>query len=288
MNFPNSFPAQHQNQHPGFEDEMSPIPIYDDLQYNKKGDLLNNKVAIITGGDSGIGRSVSIAYAKQGADIVIVYYNENRDAEETKKLIENIGRKCTIINGDIGRSEFCNDVIKRTIDEYGKLDILVNNAAVQYECQDIKNLSDEQFDKTFKVNAYGTFYMTRAALKHLKKGSCIINTASVVAFKGNETLIDYSMTKGAITTFTRSLALSLAKNRSGIRVNAVAPGPIWTPLIPSSFDATKVSTFGSDTPMGRAGQPVECAGAYVFLASECASYITGQTIHINGGEIVNS
>ncbi|NFS27946.1 SDR family oxidoreductase [Clostridium botulinum] len=288
MNFPNSFPAQHQTKHPGFEYEMSPVPVYDDPNYNKSGDLLSNKVALITGGDSGIGRAVSIVYAKQGADIVIVYYNENRDAEETKKLIENIGRKCTIINGDIGKSEFCNEAIKKTISEYGKLDILVNNAAVQYECQDIKNLSDEQFDKTFNVNAYGTFYMTREALKYLKQGSCIINTASVVAFKGNETLIDYSMTKGAIIALTRSLALSLAKNKSGIRVNAVAPGPVWTPLIPSSFDSTKVTTFGANTPMGRAGQPVECAGAYVFLASECASYITGQTIHINGGEIVNS
>ncbi|GAA0077406.1 SDR family oxidoreductase [Clostridium sp. CTA-5] len=288
MNFPNSFLAQHQDHQPGFEYEMNPAPIYDDPNYNKKGELLNNKVAIITGGDSGIGKAVAVAYANQAADIVIVYHNEEKDAEETKKIIDQIGRKCTLIKGDIGNADFCKDVIKKTIDEYGKIDILVNNSAVQYECKDIKKLSDEQFDKTFKVNVYGTFYMTRAAMEHLKAGSCIINTASVVAFKGNETLIDYSMTKGAITAFTRSLALALAKGKTGIRVNSVAPGPIWTPLIPASFDANKVSQFGSDTPMGRAGQPVECAGAYVFLASECASYITGQTIHINGGEIVNS
>ncbi|MBW6408716.1 SDR family oxidoreductase [Clostridium weizhouense] len=288
MNFPTSFLAQHQDHQPGFEYEMNPAPIYDDPNYNKKGELLNNKVAIITGGDSGIGKAVAVAYANQGADIVIVYYNEEKDAENTKKTIDQIGRKCTLIKGDIGDPDFCKDVIKKTIDEYGKIDILVNNSAVQYECKDIKKLSDEQFDKTFKVNVYGTFYMTRAAMEHLKAGSCIINTASVVAFRGSETLIDYSMTKGAITVFTRSLALALAKGKTGIRVNAVAPGPIWTPLIPASFDANKVSQFGSDTPMGRAGQPVECAGAYVFLATECASYITGQTIHVNGGEIVNS
>lgn len=288
MNFPKSFPKQKQNQHPGFEHEMNPIPIYDNPNYNKKGDALNNKVAIITGGDSGIGKAVAIAYANQGADIVIVYYNEHKDAEETKKLIDAIGRKCTLIAGDISDFNFCNNVLKQTINEYGKIDILVNNSAVQYECKDIKQLTNEQFDKTFKVNVYGTFYMTRAAMNHLKSGGCIINTASITAYKGNETLIDYSMTKGAIVTFTRSLSMALSKGKTNIRVNAVAPGPIWTPLIPSSFDEQKVSEFGSDTPLGRAGQPVECAGAYVFLASECASYITGQVIHVNGGEIVNS
>lgn len=287
MNFPTSFPAQHQNQQPGFEYEMNPSPIYDDKSYNKKGDVLNNKIAVITGGDSGIGRAVAIAYANQGADIVIVYYNEHKDAEETKKLVDATGRKCTLIPGDISDSNFCKSVLKKTISEYGKIDILVNNAAVQYECTDIKQLTDEQFDKTFKTNAYGTFYMTREAMEHLKSGGCIINTASITAYKGNETLIDYSMTKGAIVTFTRSLSTALAKGKTGIRVNAVAPGPIWTPLIPSSFDANKASQFGSDTPLGRAGQPVECSGAYVFLASECASYITGQVIHINGGEIIN-
>lgn len=288
MNFPTSFPKQHQNHHPGFQCDMNPVPICDDPVYNKKRDILKGKTAIITGGDSGIGRSVSIAYANQGADVVIVYLNEQKDAEEAKRLVESKGTKCTLIAGDISYVNFCNSVVEKTISEYGKIDILVNNAALQYECTDIKQLSDEQFDRTFKTNVYGTFYMTRAVMQYLKPGACIINTASVVAFKGSATLIDYSMTKGAIVAFTRSLSTALAKGKTGIRVNAVAPGPIWTPLIPSCFDETKTSQFGGDTPMARAGQPVECAGAYVFLASENASYITGQTIHVNGGEIVNS
>ena len=267
---------------------MNPAPIYYDEKYIKKGDLLKDKVAIITGGDSGIGRAVSVAYAYQGADIIIIYYDELKDAEDTKKLIESIGRKCNIIQGDIADVKFCTEAIESVIKEYGKIDILVNNAAVQYECKDFKEITDMQFDKTMKTNIYGTFYMTRAALKYMKLGACIINTASVTAYAGNEKLIDYSMTKGAIVSLTRSLSTSLAKKKSGIRVNAVAPGPIWTPLIPSSFQSTEIPQFGSNTPMARAGQPVECAGAYVFLASEAASYITGQTIHINGGEIVNS
>jgi NAD(P)-dependent dehydrogenase (short-subunit alcohol dehydrogenase family) len=288
MNFPTAFPKQHQNEHPGLEYAMNPAPIYDNPNYNKKGALLENKVAIITGGDSGIGKAVAIAYANQGADIVIVYYNEKKDAEDTKKIIDNLNRKCTLIEGDISNSSFCDQVLQKTINEYGKVDILVNNSAVQFVCTDLKQLTNEQFDKTFKTNVYGTFYMTRASLNYLKTGGCIINTASITAYKGNETLIDYSMTKGAIVAFTRSLSTALAKGKTGIRINAVAPGPIWTPLIPSSFDENEVSKFGSDTPMGRAGQPVECAGAYVFLASECASYITGQVIHVNGGEIINS
>lgn len=288
MNFPTSFPKQKQNHQPGFEYEMNPAPVFDEPSYNKKGNLLENKVAVITGGDSGIGKAVAIAYAYQGADIVIVYYNETKDADNTKKIIEGIGRKCTLINGDIGDSNFCDNVLEQTIKEYGKLDILVNNAAMQFECKDFKQLTNENFDRTFKTNVYGTVYMTRASLKYLKAEGCIINTASITAYKGNETLIDYSMTKGAIVAFTRSLSTALAKGKTGIRINAVAPGPIWTPLIPASFDENHVSKFGSDTPMGRAGQPVECAGAYVFLASKNASYITGQVIHINGGEIVNS
>lgn len=288
MNFPITFKAQHQNHHPGFEYEMTPTPIYYDENYTQTGDLLKDKVAIITGGDSGIGRAVSIAYAYQGADIVIIYYNESKDAEDTKKLIEAIGRKCTLISGDISDVNFCRTSVEKVISQYNKIDILVNNSAVQYECKDFKQITDDQFDKTIKTNIYGTFYMTREALKHMKSGGSIINTASVTAYAGNEKLVDYSMTKGAIVALTRSLSTQLAKNKSGIRINAVAPGPIWTPLIPSSFAENEIPQFGLNTPIGRAGQPIECAGAYVFLASDSASYITGQTIHINGGEIVNS
>ena len=288
MSFPTSFPPQHQEQHPGLEYAMIPLPIFDDDLYVTKGTLLQNKVAIITGSDSGIGRAVAIAFAKQGAHIAIAYYNESKDAQTVKDTIEALGSKCLLIETDLTVKSECENVIFKTLNNFNKLDILVNNAAVQYESQKLEFISEEQFDKTFKTNVYGTFYMTQAALPHLKSGCSIINTTSVVAFHGHDTLIDYSMTKGALVAFTRSLATSLAKSKSGIRVNAVAPGPIWTPLIPSCFNEEKVAQFGADTPMGRAGQPVECAGAYVFLASHAASYITGQTIHINGGEIVNA
>lgn len=288
MSFPTSFPEQHQDQHPGLEYVMNPLPIYDDDRYIAKGSLLQDKVAIITGGDSGIGRAVAIAFAKQGAHIVIAYYNESQDAQTVKSAIESLGRECFLIQADLTIKAQCDAVITKTINHFNKLDILVNNAAVQFETQKLELISDAQFDKTFKTNVYSAFYMTKAALPHLKTGASIINTTSVVAFHGHDTLIDYSMTKGALVAFTRSLSMSLAKSGSGIRVNTVAPGPIWTPFIPSCFDKQKVATFGNNTPLGRAGQPVECAGAYVFLASEAASYITGQTIHINGGEIVNA
>lgn len=288
MKFPETFPKQHQNRQPGFQCEMNPAPVEDMSEYQNNRKILKDMTAIVTGGDSGIGRAVSIAYAQEGADVAIVYLNEHEDANETKRLVESKGRKCTLIPGDISDPNFCRSAAKKVIDEYGKLDILVNNAAVQYECTDLKNLTDEQFDMTFKTNVYGTFYMTRAALNYLKKGGCIINTTSIVAFKGNPSLVDYSMTKGAVEVFTRSLSTELTQENKGIRVNAVAPGPIWTPLIPSSFTEDETSKFGTDTPVKRAGQPVECAGAYVFLASKAASYITGQTIHVNGGEIVNS
>lgn len=288
MSFPTSFPSQHQGQHPGLEHMMNPLPVYDDDQYVGKGTMLQDKVALITGGDSGIGRAVALAFAKQGANVCIVYLNESEDANTIKTQIEALGRQCFLIETDITDKANCEMAISKTINHFNKLDILVNNAAVQYTTQKFELISDAQFDKTFKTNVYGAFYMTKAALPHLKQGSSIINTTSVVAFHGNETLIDYSMTKGALVALTRSLAMSLAKSKSGIRVNAVAPGPIWTPFIPSSMDATQVTSFGSNTPLGRAGQPIECAGAYVFLASDAASYITGQTIHVNGGEIVNA
>ncbi|MBU3811017.1 MAG: SDR family oxidoreductase [Candidatus Niameybacter stercoravium] len=288
MSFPTSFPSQHQSQHPGLEHMMNPLPVYDDDQYVGKGTMLQDKVALITGGDSGIGRAVALAFAKQGAHVCIVYLNESEDANTIKTQIEALGRQCFLIETDITDKANCEMAISKTINHFNKLDILVNNAAVQYTTQKFELISDAQFDKTFKTNVYGAFYMTKAALPHLKQGSSIINTTSVVAFHGNETLIDYSMTKGALVALTRSLAMSLAKSKSGIRVNAVAPGPIWTPFIPSSMDATQITSFGSNTPLGRAGQPIECAGAYVFLASDAASYITGQTIHVNGGEIVNA
>ena len=288
MSFPTSFPSQHQSQHPGLEHMMNPLPVYDDDQYVGKGIMLQDKVALITGGDSGIGRAVALAFAKQGANVCIVYLNESEDANTIKTQIEALGRQCFLIETDITDKANCEMAISKTINHFNKLDILVNNAAVQYTTQKFELISDAQFDKTFKTNVYGAFYMTKAALPHLKQGSSIINTTSVVAFHGNETLIDYSMTKGALVALTRSLAMSLAKSKSGIRVNAVAPGPIWTPFIPSSMDAAQITSFGSNTPLGRAGQPIECAGAYVFLASDAASYITGQTIHVNGGEIVNA
>ena len=287
MSFPNHFKAQQQTRHPGFEYEMQPLPIFDDETTLPNGSLLQGQVAIITGGDSGIGRAVAVAYAKQGADIAIVYYNEDKDAEYTQKAVEAYGQSCLLIKGNLTEETFATEVGKKVIDSYKHIDILVNNAAVQYESASLQAITTEQFDKTFKTNVYGTFYMTKATLPHLKSGACIINTTSVVAFHGHEKLIDYSMTKGAVTAFTRSLSMALAKSKSGIRVNAVAPGPIWTPFIPSSFDVSSIPAFGTNTPLGRAGQPIECAGAYVFLASKAASYITGQTIHINGGEIIN-
>ncbi|ADZ83543.1 SDR family oxidoreductase [Cellulosilyticum lentocellum] len=287
MSFPNHFKAQQQTRHPGFEYEMQPLPIFDDKTTLPNGSLLQEQVAIITGGDSGIGRAVAVAYAKQGADVAIVYYNEDKDAEDTQKAVEAYGQSCLLIKGDLTEETFATDVVTKVMDTYKHIDILVNNAAVQYENSSLQAITTEQFDKTFKTNVYGTFYMTKAVLPHLKSGACIINTTSVVAFHGHEKLIDYSMTKGAITAFTRSLSMALTKSKSGIRVNAVAPGPIWTPFIPSSFDVSSIPAFGTTTPLGRAGQPIECAGAYVFLASKAASYITGQTIHINGGEIIN-
>lgn len=284
--FPNSFPKQHQNRQPGLESEMIPPPIFEDEKYSKSANLLKDKVAIITGGDSGIGRAISLAYVREGAKVVIVYFDEHDDANITKKLIEDRNGECLLISGDLGISSFSDEVIQKTINKFNKIDILINNAAMQFICDDLELLSDEQFERTFKSNMFSAFYLTKRAVKYMQSGSCIINTTSVVSYKGHERLIDYACTKGALTTFTRSLAKALAPR--GIRVNAVAPGPIWTPLIPSSFDEDATSKFGQNTALGRAGQPVEVAQSYVFLASDSASYISGEAIHVNGGEIINS
>jgi NAD(P)-dependent dehydrogenase (short-subunit alcohol dehydrogenase family) len=282
--YPKSQPPQHQEQRPGIESLMNPLPMSDDQNYKGSGKL-QNKVAIITGGDSGIGRAVAIAYAKEGANLVISYLNEHDDAELTKKTVENYGSQCLPIPGDIGEESFCKQIIEKTIDTFGQLDILVNNAAEQHPQDAIEKISQEQLERTFRTNIFSFFYMTKAAMPHLNAGSTIINTASITAYKGNETLLDYSSTKGAIVTFTRSLSQSVIKK--GIRVNGVAPGPIWTPLIPSTFNESQVESFGRSTPMGRAGQPEELAPSYVFLACDDSSYMNGQILHVNGGEIVN-
>ena len=263
---------------------MEPEPIYDNIT-NKGYDRLKDKVAIITGGDSGIGRAVAVAYAKEGANLAIVYNVADKDANDTKKVIESYNGKVILIKGDIGNSKFAQEIIDRTIKEYGKLDIVINNAAEQNPQQGIQYITDDQLENTFRTNIFGMFYLTRAAIPYLKEGSSIINTSSITSYKGHPTLIDYSASKGAVTSFTRSLALNLAGKK--IRVNQIAPGPIWTPLIPSTFDKASVENFGADTPLKRPGQPVELAEAYVFLASDGATYISGQTIHINGGEVVN-
>ncbi len=278
------FPPQHQNQRPGIEAEMVPRPLAEKPGQTGSGKL-NNKVAIITGGDSGIGRAVAYAYADEGADVAIVYLNETVDAEETKQHIESKGRRCLLFSGDIGDESFCKQVVEQTVQQLGQLDILVNNAAEQHPQAKIQDITGEQLERTFRTNVYSFFYFTKAALGHLREGSSIINTASVTAYKGNEQLIDYSATKGAIVTFTRSLALQVAS--LGIRVNGVAPGPIWTPLIPSTFSEYQVAVFGTDTTMKRAGQPAEIAPCYVFLASDDSSYMTGQMLHPNGGTVVN-
>jgi NAD(P)-dependent dehydrogenase (short-subunit alcohol dehydrogenase family) len=279
-----TFPPQHQNHQPGVEAEMKPHPKFEDSNYKGSGKL-KNKVALITGGDSGIGKAVAVYFAKEGADVAISYLNEHKDAQETKRLVEAEGRKCLLLAGDIGIETFCQDVVQKIITEFKQIDILVNNAAEQHPQQSLLDITAEQLERTFRTNIFSYFYMTKAVLPHLHKGSSIINTASITAYDGHDQLIDYSATKGAIVTYTRSLSASLVKQ--GIRVNGVAPGPIWTPLIPSTFNAQQVATFGSTTPMGRAGQPCELAPSYVFLASEDSSYITGQMIHVNGGKIVN-
>lgn len=282
--FPTSFPPQHQNQQPGIESQMNPKPSSIRDSYQPSGKL-ENKVALISGGDSGIGRAVALAFSREGADIVITYLNEHDDAAETKKRVEESGRRCLVVAGDVGNEPFCRQLIDQIIKECGRLDVLINNAAEQHVQQSLENISTEQLEKTFRTNIFSYFFLTKAALPHLKNGSSIVNTASVTAYHGDEQLIDYSATKGAVVAFTRSLALALIPK--GIRVNAVAPGPIWTPLIPASFAEQDVAKFGQDTPFKRAGQPAEVAPCYVFLASEDSTYMTGQVLHPNGGTIIN-
>ena len=279
-----TLPPQKQEQQPGREHKMKPRPAADDPKYRGSGKL-EGKVALITGGDSGIGRAVAILFAKEGADVAVSYLNENKDAKETKRLVEEQGRRCITIAGDVGDENHCKALVQQTVKELGKLDILVNNAAEQHPQESIEKISEQQLERTFRTNIFSMFFLTKAAMKHLKEGSTIVNTTSVTAYKGNPELLDYSSTKGAIVAFTRSLSQALADKK--IRVNAVAPGPIWTPLIPSTFPAKEVATFGSDTPLGRAGEPEEVATSFVFLASDDSSYMTGQILHPNGGRVVN-
>ncbi|WP_298738636.1 SDR family oxidoreductase [uncultured Chitinophaga sp.] len=276
---PESFPPQHQEHQPGKETEMEPRPIYDD---DAPGcGRLANKVAIITGGDSGIGRAVAVSFAKEGASVAIVYLDQQEDAEETAATISKYGGKSLLIRADVRQEANCANIAESTLKEFGHIDILVNNAAVQYPVETIEGISAEQLEQTFTTNIYAYFYLTKHVVPHLKEGASIINTTSITAFQGNELLIDYSSTKGAIVAFTRSLSQSLMKK--GIRVNGVAPGPVWTPLIVSSFNEEQVAKFGKNVPMGRAAQPFEIAGCYVFLASKDAAFVTGQILHPNGG-----
>jgi len=278
-------PPQHQDQQPGRQDQMDPQPKIARREY-KGSDKLKDKVALITGGDSGIGRSTAVLFAREGADVAIVYLAEDNDAQETKRLVENEGRRCVTIRGDVGEESFCRQAVDRTLEQLGKLDILVNNAAEQHPKASLEEITAEQLERTFRTNIFAYFFMAKAALPHLKPGASIINTTSVTAYKGSPQLLDYSSTKGAIVAFTRSLSQALAEKY--IRVNGVAPGPIWTPLIPSTFDPDHVKSFGAQTPMKRPGQPNEVASCFLFLACDDASYITGSVLHPNGGEPTES
>jgi NAD(P)-dependent dehydrogenase (short-subunit alcohol dehydrogenase family) len=282
MSKPTEIPAQKQQSQPGDEYKMNPEPeiIRDSYKGSEK---LKGKVALITGGDSGIGRSIAVHFAREGANVAIVYLNEHKDASATKAMVEKEGQQCLLISCDVKDEDFCKDAVAQTVAEFGKLNVVVNNAAVQYPQTEFKDITGAQVKETFETNILPFFYVTREALKHLQKGDSIINTTSVTAYRGSEHLIDYSSTKGAIVSFTRSTSAMLAEK--GIRVNGVAPGPIWTPLIPASFRPEDVAKFGQDVPLKRPGQPSEVGPAYVFLASEDASYITGQVIHVNGGEM---
>lgn len=282
---PLSFPPQHQDQQPGLEYLMNPRPIFDNPEY-RAGGKLKGKTAIITGGDSGIGRAIAVAFAKEGADVSIVYLNERKDAMETKQWVEHYGGRCLLIEHNLRVEENAISAVQSTVQTFGKIDIVINNCGVQFPQNSILDIDSSQLHNTFATNIFSYFYITRAALPYLKDGDSIINTASITAYQGKKNLIDYSATKGAIVSFTRSLSLSL--DEQGIRVNAVAPGPIWTPLQPSSYDAQTITTFGTETPMKRAGQPFELAPAYVYLACDDSRYVSGQVLHVNGGSMVES
>ncbi|HMS33691.1 MAG TPA: SDR family oxidoreductase [Ignavibacteria bacterium] len=275
-------PPVTQKSQPGLEFKMDPRPEFTGVKMVKR---LFNKTALITGGDSGIGRAVAVAFAREGCNVVIIYLNEHKDADRTKFEIEKYGQKCILIPGDIRNEKFCRTSVNMVFRKFNRLDILVNNAAVQFPQASIENISVKQLHQTFETNIFSYFYFTKASLKYMKEGSVVINTTSVTAYRGSPELIDYSSTKGAIVSFTRSLSASLTEK--GIRVNAVAPGPVWTPLIPSTFESKKVSTFGTDVPMGKAAQPEDIAPCFVFLASDESKFISGQVLHPNGGEIVN-
>ncbi len=275
-------PPQHQDHQPGRETEMHPKPDY--MPKFPGNGRLKDKVAIITGGDSGIGRACAVLFAREGAEVAIVYLEETEDAKITADAIKAEGKEALLIRGDVGDKTFCDNVVGKVVEQFGKLDVLVNNAAEQHVQQDLTDITPEQLAKTFETNLYGYFYMTQAALPHLSEGASIVNTTSVTAYRGSPTLIDYSATKGAIVAFTRSLSGSLAEQ--GIRVNGVAPGPIWTPLIPATFSADRVAEFGASQPLRRPGQPNEVATCHLFLACDESSYLTGQVLHPNGGEIV--
>lgn len=280
-NYKIEFPPQHQDVQPGMEYLMTPRPIFNNPYYRSAGKLYR-KVAIITGGDSGIGRAVAVGFAKEGATVVIAYYNEHKDAKETKEFIERLGGTCMLITGDIKDTKFCDKIVSETMKNYGRIDILVNNAGIQYQQKSLLDITDEQFELTMRTNIFSMFYLTKRVLKYMESGASIINLTSITTFQGEPELIDYVTSKGAIVGFTRSLATNLASKN--IRVNAVSPGVFWTPLQPACWEAQKIPTLGSDAPMGRAGHPYEIAPLFIYLASDDSSYVTGQVMHINGGQ----